>query len=49
MITMLHSKQLSDQDFVTGACIIETERQIKIAIIEISYDMHLEKDYAFRN
>ena len=37
-------EQLSDEDFVTGACIIETERQIKIQLKK-RLMADLEKDY----
>ena len=36
--------QLSDEDFVSGACIIETERQIKIQLKK-RLIADLEKDY----
>ena len=36
--------QLSDEDFVSGACIIETERQIKIQLKK-RLVADLEKDY----
>ena len=36
--------ELSDEDFVTGACIIETERQIKIQLKK-RLIADLEKDY----